>query len=156
MKLYANPLVDGAKPFYRALKTLAMFILHPLESTASLGVGKDWHKHITLISNMQNLDNQIAFTWGRGLFSGFATGLQSQMANGRQAPANIPEANRAARTFASLTGGIPHDSSIESLLNMSVTAHILGGCSIGSNTDQGVIDPSHQVLNLIIRFVFIC
>jgi cholesterol oxidase len=145
MKLYASPLVDGTKPFWRALKTLAMFMLHPLESTASLRVSKDWHKRITLISTMQNLDNQIAFTWGRGLFSGFTAGLQSQMAHGRRAPAYIPEANQAARIYAQVSGGIPHNSSIESLLNMSVTAHILGGCSMGADARQGVIDSSHQV-----------
>jgi cholesterol oxidase len=145
MKLYACPLVDGTKPLWRALKTLIMFILHPLESTTSLRVRSNWHKRITLISTMQNLDNQIAFIWGRNLFSGFRAGLQSQMINGRRAPAYIQEANEAARTFARVSGGIPHNSSIESLLNMSVTAHILGGCTIGANAQQGVIDTQHQV-----------
>jgi len=145
MKLYACPLVDGANPLRRALKTLATFILHPLESTASLRVSENWHKRITLISTMQNLDNQIAFIWGRGLFSGFKTGLQSQMNNDRRAPAYIQEANEAARTYARISGGIAHNSLIESLLNMSVTAHILGGCTIGANAQQGVIDTNHQV-----------
>lgn len=145
MKLYASPLVDGAKPVRRALKTLAIYILHPLESTASLRVRDNWHKRITLISTMQNLDNQIAFTWGRSLFSGFKAGLQSQRVEGRRSPVYIPEANKAARTFARVSGGIPHNSLIESLLNMSVTAHILGGCTIGANAEQGVIDTSHQV-----------
>jgi cholesterol oxidase len=67
------------------------------------------------------------------------------MAHGRRAPAYIPEANQAARIYAQVSGGIPHNSSIESLLNMSVTAHILGGCSMGENARQGVIDSSHQV-----------
>ena len=145
MKLYASPLVDGTKPLWRALKTLAMFILHPLESTVSLRVRSNWHKRITLISTMQNLDNQIAFKWGRGLFSGFGASLQSQMIHGRRAPAYIQEANKAARAFASVSDGIPYNSSIESLLNMSVTAQILGGCTIGATARQGVIDTNHQV-----------
>lgn len=145
MKLYACPLVDGIKPLRRALKTLVMFIVHPLESTASLRVRGNWHKRVTLISTMQNLDNQIAFSWGRGPFSGFGVGLQSQMAGGGRAPVYIREANLAARTFARVSGGIPHNSSIENLMNMSVTAHILGGCTIGANAERGVIDTSHQV-----------
>jgi cholesterol oxidase len=147
MKLYASPLADGDQPLRRALKTIWMTLIHPLESTASLRVRRGWHKRITLISTMQNLDNQIAFTWGRGLFSAFRPGLQSQTVNGRRAPTHIPEANRAARTLAQIAGGIAYNSSIESVFNMSVTAHILGGCAMGANPSQGVVDTNHEVFN---------
>lgn len=145
MKLYASPLADGARPFLRALKTILITLAHPLTSTASLRVRQDWHKRITLISTMQNLDNQIAFAWGRGPFNGFKMGLQSQAMDGRRAPTYIPEANRAARALAQASGGIPYNSSIESVFNMSVTAHILGGCPIGADASQGVINSDHQV-----------
>ena len=147
MKLYSGPLVDGFNPFARALKTLLHFIIHPLESTASLRVFKDWHKRITLVSTMQNKDNQIAFTWGRGFFSGFRKGLQSVAPQGKRAPTYIPEANEAARTYAKVSGGTPHNALLESLLNMSVTAHILGGCPIGADPEHGVIDAKHEVFN---------
>jgi cholesterol oxidase len=140
MKLYSGPLMDGANPFTRALKTLLQFIIHPLEATSSLRVFKDWHKRITLISTMQNKDNQIAFTWGRGL-----KGLQSATPSGKRAPTYIPEANEAARTYAKVSGGTPHNALLESALNMSVTAHILGGCPIGANAEHGVIDSKHEV-----------
>lgn len=145
MKLYASPLVDGTHPLLRALKTLGTYLLHPLRSTASLRVRKDWHKRITLISTMQNLDNQMAFTWGRDLFTGFKTGLRSQTVDGSKAPTYIPEANQAARSFAQISDGIPFNSLIESVMNMSVTAHILGGCAIGADPSSGVIDTTHQV-----------
>jgi len=108
-------------------------------------VRRDWHKRITLISTMQNLDNQMAFVWGRGLFSGFKNGLQSQASHGQRAPSYIPEANQAARTLAQASGGIAYNSSIESVFNMSVTAHILGGCPIGADVSKGVINSDHQV-----------
>jgi cholesterol oxidase len=145
MKLYASPLSDSSYPLTRALKTLWATLTHPINSTASLRVRRDWHKRITLVSTMQNLDNQIAFTWGRGLFSGFKRGLQSQNPDGRRAPTYIPEANQAARTLAQISKGIAFNSSIESVFNMSVTAHILGGCPIGADVFQGVIDTNHQV-----------
>lgn len=145
MKLYSGPLVDGARPISRALKTIVNFFIHPLEATASLRIAKDWHKRITLISTMQNLDNQMAFGWGRGLFSGFRKGLQSVMPLGNRAPTYIPEANAATRLYARLLGGTPHNALLESLLNMSVTAHILGGCPIGSNAETGVINDQHEV-----------
>ena len=145
MKLYSGPLVDGSRPFPRALKTLLHFLIHPVQATASLRVFKDWHKRITLISTMQNLDNQIVFQWGRGLFTGFSKGLQSHTPSGKSAPTFIPEANQAARTYARLSNGTPHNALLESLLNMSVTAHILGGCPIGADIKQGVIDAQHEV-----------
>ena len=141
MKLYSGPLVDGFKPWLRALKTFGYMLRHPLESTASFRVLKDWHKRITLISTMQNADNQMAFTWG-GLLS---KGLQSATPSGRSAPTYIPEANQAARTFARVSGGIAHNALLESVLNMSVTAHILGGCGIGADPSSGVIDTRHEV-----------
>jgi cholesterol oxidase len=145
MKLYSGPLVDGTNPFTRALKTLLHFLIHPLESTASLRVFKDWHKRITLISTMQSLDNQMAFQWGRGFFSGFRKGLRSATPSGKRAPTYIKEANESARAYAKVSGGTPHNALLESLLNMSVTAHILGGCPIGEDAEHGVIDSTHAV-----------
>jgi cholesterol oxidase len=145
MKLYSGPLVDGGNPRSRAIKTLWSILRHPLIATASMRVLKEWHKRISLLSIMQNLDNQMAFTWGRSFFNGFQVGLRSATSSGKSAPAYIPEANLTARTFAQVSEGIPHNSLIESLFNISVTAHILGGCVIGATPDEGVIDPTHQV-----------
>ena len=149
MKLYASPLVDGTNPLIRALKTFWVSLIHPLRSSASLRVRKNWHKRITLISTMQNLDNQMALTWGRDLFTGLKPGLRSTPPSGKRAPTYIPQANQAARNFAQISNGIPFNSSIESVLNMSVTAHILGGCPIGaspeSNSQPGVVNTRHEV-----------
>jgi len=145
MKLYSGPLVDGDRPHLRAIKTLWNFVRHPGISSASIRVLRNWHKRISLLSIMQSIDNQMAFTWGRSVISGFKVGLQSTTPSGKSAPAYIPEANQAARAYAQISDGIPHNSLLESVLNMSVTAHILGGCSIGASADQGVIDPQHQV-----------
>ena len=152
MKLYASPLVDGLKPLRRTFKTVGEFLRHPVRATAALRVSNEhWYKRATLISTMQNLDNQIAFTWGRKLSGGFKPGLRSQAVadletrfEGR-APAYIPQANRAARAYARASGGMPYNSSIEAVVNMSVTAHILGGCVIGPDHPNGVIDAHHQV-----------
>ncbi len=141
MKLYSGPLVDGMRPFLRALKVLGYFFRHPLEATASFRVWGNWHKRITLLSVMQNLDNQMAFRWG----GWFGKKLQSVSLSGRQAPAYIPEANQAAREYAKISKGVPHNSLLESLLNKSVTAHILGGCPIGDDAESGVIDSRHEV-----------
>ena len=145
MKFYTGPLVDGFKTARRMLVSLWNYIRHPLKSTASLRVLRGWHKRVTLLSVMQNLDNQMAFTWGRGFFSGFKEGLQSVAPGGNSAPTYIPEANQAARAYAEVSNGIPYNSLMESMLGMSSTAHILGGCPIGANPEQGLIDNRQEV-----------
>ena len=64
---------------------------------------------------------------------------------GKRTPAYIAEANAAARALAAHTGGEPMNVILESITNLSITAHILGGCHMGSSADDGVIDTSHQV-----------
>jgi len=145
MKLYASPLVDGGNPLRRALRTLAEFVVHPLRSTVSLRIRQDWHKRVTLISTMQSLDNQMSLDWGRDPFTGFKPGLCSKLVAGQRAPTYIAEANQAARAYALASGGMAANSLIESVLNMSVTAHILGGCCIGPTPEQGVVDANCQV-----------
>lgn len=144
LKLFNGPLVDGPSPAIRALYALREFLFRPHRSMASLPV-RDWHKRVTILATMQQLDNQLGFRYGRGLFSLFRKGLQSVAIRGKTAPTYIAEANQATRAFARATGGIPHNSFLESLLGMSVTAHILGGCPMGRDATQGVIDVHHEV-----------
>jgi cholesterol oxidase len=141
MRFYSGPLVDGTRPFQRAMKVLAYYLRHPLEATISLRTRKGWHKRITLLTVMQNVDSQMVFRWG-GLS---AKSLRSQVFSGGRTPAYIPEANQVARTYAQVSNGIPSNSLLESMMNMSVTAHILGGCPIGTDSQSGVIDSHHEI-----------
>ena len=144
MKWYSGPMVDEPRPLPRALKTILAFLLHPLRSSASWRA-RNWHRRTTVLTVMQRQDNQISFHYGRGVFSLLRKGLQSKPACGKRVPTYLPEANQAARACASQSGGIPQNTLLENLLNMSTTAHILGGCPIGKNRDSGVIDTYHQV-----------
>ena len=47
--------------------------------------------------------------------------------------------------MAEVTGGTPANVITESIGNLSTTAHILGGCHMGKDKDEGVIDTNHQV-----------
>ena len=60
--------------------------------------------------------------------------------------ARIPDRLRqAARAYAEACDGIPHNALMECLMNMSTTAHILGGCAIGANPQEGAINSKHQL-----------
>ena len=79
--------------------------------------------------------------------AGMRYDLQSEIAEGERAPAYIPEANAAAREFAKVSGGEPLNVLLESVGNLSITAHILGGCRMGDSAENGVIDTNHEIHN---------
>lgn len=143
MRMYQGPLVDGSRPLSRALRTLLQCVLHPIRSTRSL-FARNWHKRTTVLTVMQQVDNQVAFRFDRPLWS-WRRRLRSAVPPGRDIPSYLPLANEAARKFAEHIGGTPQNLLLESVGNMSTTAHILGGCAIGEDATAAVIDVNHQV-----------
>jgi cholesterol oxidase len=91
---------------------------------------------------MQSRRNQLRLRLRRGPF---ASGLTSASDGGEPAPSYIPVANRAARVAAEAMDGVPMSSINEVLLDVPVTAHILGGAAIGATPEEGVVDPYHRV-----------
>ena len=145
MRYYLGPMVDEPDPTKRALKTLWGMVRHPIRFTTSI-TAKNWRKRISVLTVMQHMDNQISFVYRRGLFSWFRKKLHSQVPKGQRAPAYLPVANKAARAYAAASGGDPLNVTMESLLNLSSTAHILGGCHMGTSQENGVINTDHEVL----------
>ncbi len=144
MRMYMVPMVDGSKPLKRALVTLLTMLIKPLHGVFTY-FARNWHKRTTYLTVMQHADNELAFEYGRTLLRGGRYGLKSKLAKGGRTPSYLPQANQAARAFAEVSDGIPQNMIVESVGNMSVTAHILGGAVIAAKPDQGVIDTQHQV-----------
>lgn len=144
MRMYMVPMVDGAQPVKRALVTLLMMLLKPLHGVATY-FARNWHKRTTYLTVMQQADNEMAFAYGRTALRGGRFGLKSKLAKGGRTPSFIPQANQAARAFAKASNGIPQNMIVESVGNMSVTAHILGGAVIAGNPEQGVVSTEHEV-----------
>jgi cholesterol oxidase len=144
MKWYMGPLVDGAKPLLRALRTVLHFLLHPIESTRSFWA-RNWHKRISVLTVMQQADNEIAFDYGRSLLRGLRYALRSRIGRSGRSPSYLPQANAAARAFAEASGGTPLNMWMESVAGLSVTAHVLGGAVMASGPDSGVVDTAHEV-----------
>ncbi len=143
MRWYMGPLTDGTGALSRAFRTIVSTVAHPLRTLRAL-FARNWHKRITVLTVMQNLESHIAFRRGRRLLWPFGK-LHSVAGPSGGTPAYIPEANEAARRLAEHIGGTPHNNILESVGNASVTAHILGGCAIAEGPDTGVVDLDHQV-----------
>jgi cholesterol oxidase len=142
MKLYSGPLVDGAAPLKRAWNTLRNSVRRPLEATASLRARR-WSQRISMLTTMQQTDHQLAFGYQRRWWGGY--GLSSRVTRGTYPSAYLPWANQATRIFAQQMKGVPHNSLLESLLNLQVTAHLLGGCVLSSDEYSGGVDHTHQL-----------
>jgi cholesterol oxidase len=144
MRWYMGPLIDGDKPWLRRARVLKDFLLHPLRSTQAWRTSK-WYRRVSVLTVMQQADNQLAFTYGRTLLRGGRRALRSRVAAAQRAPSFLPQANQAARAFAEVSGGVAHNVLLESLGGLSVTAHPLGGAVMAQTPEAGVIDKNHQV-----------
>jgi cholesterol oxidase len=94
---------------------------------------------------MQTEDNRIKLRLGRRLPTLWRRGLVSHPDDEQTIPASIPIGHKVTRRFAELTNGIPSGTINEALLNIPMTAHILGGCPFGADAREGVVDLDCQV-----------
>ena len=137
MGLLATLLVDGGGRIPRPLRFLLQILRHPVRFLRSLSVRK-WSQRTIITLVMQTLDNSI--TVKRGRFGGLTTGPGHGPAN----PTWIPVGHEAVRRVADKIGGYP-GGTLGDVVNVPMTAHILGGCVIGDSPEAGVVDPYHRV-----------
>jgi cholesterol oxidase len=84
---------------------------------------------------------------GRSLFTLFRRNLVSRTEDGRRLSGKVDIGHRVARDFARKTNGAAAGSIVEALLNIPMTAHILGGCPMGRDDAEGVVDVTCRVHN---------
>ena len=60
-------------------------------------------------------------------------------------PAYIPQGQEVMHRYAEKVDGVPMNAVTEILFNMSTTAHILGGCPMGKDASEGVINEKFEV-----------
>jgi cholesterol oxidase len=154
MRLLAVPMVDGGNPILRPLRMLLMILAEPLRSLRLLFYTK-WAESSVIFLVMQNLDNQMSFKLGRAWTTLFRKKMISVLPkNAKRVPSYIPVGHTVARAFAKRIGGAPQNAINEVVLNIPTTAHILGGCPIGSDKTKGVVDLNHRVFDY--EGLFVC
>jgi cholesterol oxidase len=100
---------------------------------------------------MQTVNNFMTMIWKRRWYWPFTKTFSTRQvaapgaAQAVRVPAYIPAANDMARRFAKKMGGYPGSAITEVLLDVPTTAHILGGCVMGTSPETGVIDPHNRV-----------
>lgn len=145
MRFLAGPLVETGGSFWsRLLKTLGQILLHPIDFLRT-HVLPGWAERSTILLVMQTEDNRIRLRLGRDAFTLFQRNLVSRPDEEHTIPSKIDIGHHVARRFAEKIQGIPAGTINEGLLNIPMTAHILGGCPFGRSAQDGVIDLDCQI-----------
>lgn len=133
----------GALP--RPARWVGNAVTHPVTFLKTLRP-KGWAKRSVLLMIMQTLDNHLRLKRGRSWLWPFSRALTSEVPEGQtRSPTYIPAVYEVGRWFARRWKGEVRSALPEVLLNLSTTAHILGGAAIGRDPSTGVIDSSNRV-----------
>jgi cholesterol oxidase len=130
----------------RILKSAWEILLHPIDFM-KVHLLPGWAQRTTILLVMQTEDNRIRLRLGRSLFTFFRRNLVSLPDEERSIPTKIDIGHQVTRAFARKTNGVPLGSINEGLLNIPLTAHILGGCPFGREAQEGVVDLDCQIHN---------
>jgi cholesterol oxidase len=146
MGLLATILVPGGE-LPRPAQFLVEAARHPVVFLRSLSQYR-WSERTVIGLIMQSRDNSLHVNGTSGLFGG--RGLTSRQGHGEPNPTYIPAGQEAMKALAArlseATGlrAFP-GSSVSEIANIPLTAHFLGGVTIGSNRERGVLDPYQRV-----------
>ncbi len=143
-----------AAPMIEAGHNVPIRILKPLLETARRPLdyfytqfSAPWAKVTTILLIMQTEDTTMQVRPGRNLFTLFRRGLVSRLHPGQNIAPDARLSHAITHAFARKTDGIPQNAVPETLLDIPTTAHILGGCTMGQNEQEGVVDVHCEVFN---------
>ena len=144
-RLLALPHSPGKTVTGRLLGAAARLAKRPVQWTRALTMG-DWADHTQILLYMRTLESTLTFRLGRSAYTGFRRALVSAVDEGSAPPsAFMEEATDLARRWAEKVDGVAMTLLTETVLGTPTTAHILGGCCMGTSAEDGVIDRDHRV-----------
>ncbi len=146
MRFLAGPIIASGGIPMRILKSMAEIVLHPVDFM-KVHILPNWAQRTTILLVMQTEDNRVRLRLGRDLFTLFRRNLVSEPDPEHTPPSKVEIGHQITHEFAHKTNGIPLGSINEGLLDIPLTAHILGGCPFGSNDQEGVVGLDAQVHN---------
>ncbi len=147
MRFLTGPLVDQDLSIpKRLVQTLVQIFTRPIDF-AKTHILPGWAQRTTILLVMQTEDNRIRLRLGRSLFTLWRKNLVSKPDADHTIPSKIDIGHKVTRMFAEQTNGIAAGSLNEGLLNIPMTAHILGGVPFGADEREGVIDLNCEIYN---------
>jgi cholesterol oxidase len=147
MRFLTGPLVEEqGSVMGRLVRTIVQLMIHPVDFLRT-HLLPGWAQRTTILLVMQTVDTRIRLRPGRSIFTFFRRDLVSQPDNERSISGKIDIGHELTYRFAEKVKGIPAGSINESLFDIPMTAHILGGCPLGRSAEEGVVDETFQIHN---------
>jgi cholesterol oxidase len=146
-RLLSSPLIDPRKVFLSRLWSTVVEIIKSPRAFINTKFSPGLSRRGTALMFMQTEDNQMELLVGRNPYSLLRVGLIAKHNPHKRVPINLELGNKVARSFAQKMDGYPISSVTAGLIDVPMTAHILGGCTFGRTDDEGVIDIDCQVHN---------
>ena len=145
MSMLQTVLTDHHIPEYARWKTWLKELWKERFNVLDLYDLRHWSERTVIALVMQTLDNSITTYSKRSKITG-RWYVTSRQGHGAPNPTWIPVANQAVRKMAEIIGG-KAGGSIGEPFNRPLTAHFIGGCTIGATPETGVIDPYQRVFD---------
>lgn len=136
-KMLGVPLTHGSNMLVRILK-LCWRLLTRTRGWLRIYTSLNFARESMILLFMQHLDSKVRFR--KGLFN-----LRSTMSEGEAPSAFMKLSRELAERTADEIQGKPFVMFTEALTGTPTTAHILGGCVIGTDSSNGVIDKDQRV-----------
>ncbi len=147
LRYLSAPLIEsGGSISRRILRSISEILRHPADFLRS-HVLPGWAQRTTILLVMQTEDNHMRMRLGRHLFTLFRKGLVTSTDKDNKIPVSIEIGHSITRTFAQKVNAAPAGTLSEGLLNIPMTAHILGGVPFGRDDREGVVDLDCQAHN---------
>ncbi|WP_298285604.1 GMC oxidoreductase [uncultured Lutibacter sp.] len=146
-KLLTIPFIQNRFTILRLLGILGLLFKSPLKLIKTLFI-RSYAKKTTVLLFMQTLDSTLQIKLGK------ITKMKTKTEIGSKPTAFISEAIKFAKLFGKKVQGIPYANFTDVLFGTPTTAHILGGCVMGANKLEGVIDKNNQVFGY--KNMFVC
>ncbi|MBN2519239.1 MAG: GMC family oxidoreductase, partial [Bacteroidales bacterium] len=127
--------------FFRPLAFLCKILFHPIRFLKMV-FNRNWAKNTVIFLVMQTFDNAMQMTLKKGILR---KKLTIKNDGDKKVNAYIPIGQEVMTRFAKKVNAIPQNSTAEILFNIPSTAHILGGCPMGDNIHNGVVDKYFKV-----------
>ncbi|MCB9195104.1 MAG: GMC family oxidoreductase [Flavobacteriales bacterium] len=138
-RLLMWPMVTETNFFKRILKLMITPLGSPIKWIRTYTV-RDFAKQSSILLFMQTIDSTISFK--KGWFR-----IGTKVTKGENPSAFIPAAHDLAKKHADITNAKNVVVLSETLTGIPSTAHILGGCVMGKDINEGVINKNNEVFN---------
>jgi len=144
MRVLAGPLYEGRRSFANRLWMLLSWPLREVRTFFNVKLRPGLARRATILLVMQTEDSRLRLRLGRSLLTLFRRRTVAEPEHDKPIQTEISTGHEVVRRFATKINGMPIGNVAEGLLGVPATAHILGGCGIGTSAEDGVIDTRCQ------------